>query len=197
MTFSQDRVWADMVALFRGHREQLIAVIGVFSFLPAFAIGWLVPQPDIAPSGLNAFAVIQQWIFDHWLVLTAQGVVGSIGHATIYTLLLRKEATTLAAAFGSSIKFVPSLVVANLLIGIVFGAGLVAFVVPGLYLMARTAVAGAALIGEARIDPASVIRTLLCINTREWMAHLRYVRADLHRLGHYDDCRRGCCKSGH
>jgi hypothetical protein len=146
-----------MVAMFRAHREQLIAVIGVFAFLPAFAIGWLVPQPEIAPSGLNAFAVMQQWVFDHWFVLIIEGVIGAIGHVTVYAMLLRKEAMTLAAAFRVGIVFLPSLVVANLLIGLIFGFGLILFIVPGFYLMARTSVAGAAMVAESRLDPAAAI----------------------------------------
>jgi hypothetical protein len=157
VTFSQDKVWADMVALFRAHREQLIAVVGVFLFLPAFASELIAPQPDNATTFAAMLAELQQWVRDYWPLLLGQAVISALGNVTLYALLLRREAGTLAAAFQIGASSVISLILANLLIGLIFGLGLFLFIVPGFYLMARTSVAGAAIVAESRRDPASAV----------------------------------------
>jgi hypothetical protein len=143
----------DALALFKRDRSLLIALAGPFWFLPAYAVALLVPPPPARPAteadatlawaeSLTAWMGAQA----HWYLL-AWGI-GIWGTATAYRLYLDDERPDLRAALRDGAALWPRLALASALTALAAGAGLLLWVLPGLYLLGRLFAVGPALAAE-------------------------------------------------
>lgn len=154
-------------ALRLAHRDLavLVAIAGPFWFLPAFAIALFVPPPPLRPAGSAADqGATLAWIdgFGQWLAAQGQWylaawAIGLWGTATVYALYLDPARTDVRGALMRGAGLWPRLALASALVGMMAGAGLLLWVLPGLFLLGRLMPAGPALAAE---QPLSAVASI-------------------------------------
>ncbi len=158
MTFSYDRIWQDAVAMGRANASVLVALLGLFVFLPALALFMLAPVPDGgAATGPNAFQPIVDWYRANLLWLVLANAFAAFGRAAILVLLLDRSRPTVAVALGIAAALFPAFFAVEILRNVAIGIGFVAFIVPGLYLLGRFAAAGPLVIDRKMTNPLRAI----------------------------------------
>ncbi len=169
MKFSADKAWEDMVALFRANREILLAVLGVFIFLPALAWSLAVAPPELKPDGINNFANMMAWWNANALWYVLRALIELLGTASIFGLLLGRERPTVIEALRRTVTLLPSLLLANLLVGLLQIGGFFLLIIPGIYLIGRTMLATSVVVAEdARNPVVAVSRSLALTDKNGW-----------------------------
>lgn len=131
--------WSDATGLLAAHREAVIAIAGFFLFAVSWAYGFLVPKPDA--EGLETLPeileVIQAHFVANWMFIVPVTLIGSYGGFVIYVLLSGQNLTKVGDALTVALsRFFPYFI-ASLILGWLTILGFAAFLVPGLYLVAR------------------------------------------------------------
>jgi hypothetical protein len=131
--------WADATGLLSAHREAVVAIAGFFLFAVSWAFAFLVPEPDV--EGLQTFpeilAVIQAHFVANWMTILPVTLIGSYGGFVLYVLLSAQNLPRVGDALTIALsRFVPYFI-ASLILGWLTILGLIALLVPGLYLVAR------------------------------------------------------------
>jgi hypothetical protein len=158
MTFSYDRVWADVVAMARSNAVLLLTLAGVFVFLPSFALWLFLPVPHAAGAGEEA---VKQFLAYYqrnagWFVLV--NAIGALGQIIILVLLIDRNRPTVAEAISGGALLFPGYFLASLISNIAIGFGLLLFVVPGLYVLGRFVVLGPVMADGRLSNPLTGLR---------------------------------------
>lgn len=139
MTLRFAGVFADAGAIWRGERELLLAVAGVFLLVPVFGLRLFLPELDLKTVPEDAlWPAIAAWYGDNALWLAGQLVLQAIGAATILALLLDPARPTVGEALARAVRLLPGLMLGLAGILLLAGFGSFLFVVPGLYALGRT-----------------------------------------------------------
>ena len=168
--FSYDRTWADLVALARAHTEIVLVIAGLFLLLPAFALGLYV-KPPVPPAEVNAetLRAANEYIANNWHVLLATNVAKCFGEAAILAVLLNTRGQTVATSLSTALALLFPYVVLSLITNFAVFAGLIALIVPGIYLIGRLAVAGPAMFADREANPLNAIaRSLSLTRNKGW-----------------------------
>ncbi|WP_267350294.1 hypothetical protein [Sphingomonas sp. GM_Shp_2] len=165
MTIDPVAVLRDAWALFRRDRDLLLRIAGVFHFLPAFALALLVPEPPMPESGAEAgpartdawMQALSDWGAAHggWYLLAY--AIGFLGTAAILLLYLAPQ-QTVGQALTRAARLWPRFLLAMVLVSLPTGAGMLLWIVPGLYVAGRLLVTGPALVAEGRMSAAGALR---------------------------------------
>lgn len=155
-------------ALFRRDRGWILALTAPFLFLPSFALALLVPRWPAAPvaAGDEGRSLAWAQAFGQWVARYGGWYVGgyavaAFGAAALFAAYLDKGAPDLRAALRRAAALLPRYLLASLLVAIPTGAGLYLWVLPGLYVMGRTMLAGPALVAERPLGAVpSLLRSL-------------------------------------
>lgn len=157
--FTQNAAWADAVGLTRTHWGALIAVAGVFNFLPTLLLYHFYPMGE-PPVGADARAFID-FMLDYYraniVPVTIHGFVVMIGSAAMLKLVLARTGTV-GGALLFAIALLPVYSILVVLVNIAVGAGLMLLIAPGLYLWGRLALAGPAMVAEDRRNPIDALK---------------------------------------
>lgn len=169
MSFSYNAVWEDTLKLTRERAPLLVAIAGVFIFLPALLLIVLLPPPEPATSDPER---MMQIVMDYYAAAApwylVQTVFSMIGAAAMLRLVFARE-TTVAAALVFGLTLLPFYLLMTLLSGIVVGLGFILLIVPGLYLFGRLAPAPAVMVAESRRNPLDAIgRSFAITKGRGW-----------------------------
>lgn len=160
MKLDTGKAWADAVALGRSHAELLLAIAGVFLLLPALLLEIFAPLPEAATMAARLTAYMEM----HGGKLFVATIVTSLGQASIFALLLDPGRPTVADALKEGLRRLLWFVLLNLLVGLIWLAGFLALIVPGLYLIGRLATAQPALVAGRLSDPFEALRRALAIS---------------------------------
>lgn len=159
--FDMGEAWKQVVAMFKGNRDILLAVGGLFLFLPTLAFGLyygVPPEPAAGASPEQAFTQVFEY---YQLVapgLLVVSVVSMIGNLVIWRLLLAPGGTTLGGAIGTAASLFFSYLAASFLTGIPIMFGLFLLIIPGLYLASRFSLVGPAMAAEQLMNPITAIQ---------------------------------------
>ncbi len=135
------RAWSAAVGLVVSHRDLVLAIAGVFLFLPPALVGIFGPPPP-AVEGLPAaemLSILRQYYGDMLPYFLVTAVLGSIGTIAIARLYLGSRGMTVGATLVFALTVVISTVIAGVISGIAVGFATLLLIVPGLYLYARFA----------------------------------------------------------
>jgi hypothetical protein len=169
MPIRYSAVLADALARFRRDGDLLIRMAAPFLFLPALALELLVPPPPARSAGsAGDEAALLAWADAFGVWLSANGgwyaiayVVQTLGAGAILSLYLHQPQPDARGALARSVALLPRLLLAALLVALPAGAGLLLWIVPGLYVLGRTMAAAPILMAEAPIGAgAAVIRAI-------------------------------------
>ncbi|KQM95453.1 hypothetical protein ASE70_01720 [Sphingomonas sp. Leaf22] len=146
----------DAVAIWRRDRDVIVAVAGVFFFLPNLALSLLLTtaQTQVSVGAAGAaderamLAVMQAQLIDNAPWFGLQLLVELIGIAVLLTLLLDSTRPTVGEALRSVARRLPVLVAATLLVNAAKTVGLLLLVLPGLYVIGRVFVVMPVLVAE-------------------------------------------------
>jgi hypothetical protein len=164
MNFSYSAVWDDCVRLIRLHFPLVVAVAGVFIFLPNLLLGHLVPQPQ--PTAATLPAIMQAYaayLDANWIWLLASTLFNLLGGIAILLLIFDGSRPTVGAAILGSVQILPFYFLASLLSGLILMLGFNAFIIPALYLYGRLAPLGPVVVAEGRRNPVEAIMRCFAI----------------------------------
>ena len=139
MRFSYSAVWDDTVAMLRAHASLLVAVAGVFLFLPALFLGYLLPQPQVDPAEMGAAMVA--YFSDNWDWFLLANLVNMAGAITMFQLVLGPPGETVGTAIRRSMPILPVYFAATLLVAFMIGVAVMLILVPLALLLGESAAA--------------------------------------------------------
>lgn len=195
MAFSYSDIWDDAVAMLRADAALLLSVAGVFLFLPALLMAYLLPAPNVPPE--QALHAMQAYYLDNWPWVALSALVNMVGAVALLQLLLGPRGQTVGDAIGNSARLVPSYFAASFLSGmavaialviiliplaLIFGdrsafAGpaslviLLCLAVPCIYAFGRLLMIGPAIVAERKLNPfAAILRSVELTKGRGWAA---------------------------
>ena len=156
MRISYSGIWEDTVRLVRTHASLAAALAGVFLFLPALLIGHFLPTPQATePADLiRLFGEHFQANF-HWMILSV--ILSLAGTLSILMLVFRGPGISVGGAIAAAFALLIPYFIAVVVTGIPIAFGLLLFLVPGLYLIARFLPLGAVMVAENLRDPVKAI----------------------------------------
>jgi len=165
MKLNLGKAWTDAIALFRGQTEILLVLAGVFLLLPALAAGFFMP---FARSDSRELAVLLAELrayfeqYGYWIFLI--GLITSFGQVAILKILLDRARPTVGEALAASIRILPWFYLANIFTSFLVGLGGLFLIVPGLYLLGRTALTAVVIVGEGYRNPVDAIRRSFAVS---------------------------------
>ncbi len=165
-------IWDDAGRMLAGNAGLIAAIAGALLFLPAVIEARFFPSP-LPPLSLAA-SEVAEWNFQmrlylesNWwwmLISTTSYLVGTL---SLYLLLLSPR-ITVGAALGRAFSMLAFYVLLALMAGLVIGAGLLLFIVPGIYLAGKLVLSTPILALEAPHAPLTAMRLSWRRTTRPW-----------------------------
>ena len=178
--FDTMKIWDEAVGALRANREVLLAVLGVFSILPNFALQMLAPVPEPV-AGQQAAQLLDRLgiYFDaNWLPVIAVMVVQFFGMLVTLALLADPARPTVSEAMRQAARAAPTFMAALLLaLAGSFLTGLIPVILIGLtgslsltqfaavigtvvilYMLVRFAFAGPAVLLGGQRNPVLALR---------------------------------------
>lgn len=157
--FTQNDVWADTLRLMRTHWGALVAIAGVFNFLPVLLANYFLPWPEAAPGmePARALAMLGSFLRHNLVWFALESIVIMIGSAAVLRLVFRRN-VTVGGALWFGLLVSPAYSLMLLFTNFAVCIGLILLLVPGLYLIGRLFPAGAAMVAEDRRNPIETIR---------------------------------------
>lgn len=139
----------------RRDRDVIVAIAGVFFFLPNLLLGLFMAPGEAAGAagGVADDAALIESLAAyftanvHWLAL--QAVAELFGVGVLLALLLDERRPTVGAAMATTARRLPTLVAVTLVTNIAKVVGLMLFVLPGLFVIGRTFVVLPAIMARA------------------------------------------------
>lgn len=153
MKFSYNAVWEDTVRTLRANSSLLIAVAGVFLFLPTVVAGYLSP-----PRTAETFPAMIEHLKSNWLLMLTVNIIGFVGNLALLILALDINRPTVGTAIRAALALLPIYFLVSILSGFMIGLGFLLLIIPGLYLIGRLSVTGAVLVAEERRNPFDIIK---------------------------------------
>lgn len=158
MNFSYNAVWEDTMRLTREHAPLLIAIAGVFVFLPAVAFA-IFFKPDQAPPTRDLNQLLQQ-LSDFWVAVAPwvllQSLFNMVGSAAMLRLVLTRGGTV-GGALMFGLMLLPFYFLLSLLSSLMVGIGFILLIVPGLYLIGRVMPAAPVMVAENIRNPITAL----------------------------------------
>lgn len=154
-------LWRDTVAVAQRNRELLGIVAAAFLFLPQLVAAELQPVLGGTPQSPSLVPL---------LAVALAGLVGQGAIALIVHDDLAGGQRTLREALAQAAGRLPRLFVGNLAAGLAIGIGLVALIIPGLWLLGRLAAVTPIIMAEGRGTVGSLERSWALSGGRAWPA---------------------------
>ncbi len=160
----------DAWSLFRRDSDLIVRLTAPFLFWPALAVGLLVPQmpvpaEDAAQGAARAMAWLdsfQVWAghYGGWYV--AAYAVGTIGTAALLAMQFgdgqpTMGQPTMGESLGRAIRMAPRFLLAMMLVALPVGAGMLLYILPGLYIAGRLLLVGPVLFAERQMPAMAAI----------------------------------------
>lgn len=182
--FDSNRAWQEAAAAVSGNRDVLIALVGVFIVVPAFAIAVLLPmpepQPGTAPEAI--LDLIANHFRTHWYYYVVAGLLNTIGTLALLALFGHASRPTVGEAIRRGLAATPSGIAVQLIQGLVLtsvvllpsavlGVGGTGFAVLGLllglgaaaWLWVRLGLASPAIVVEGQRNPFAALQRSLVL----------------------------------
>lgn len=159
-TLDYTAVWTEAMALLRAHREAVIAIAGFFLFAVGWASAFLVPAPGLEGNEtLPEMAdILRSHFAANWMVIVPSTFVGAYGGFVVYVLLSRPDLEKVGDALTEALKRFLPYFVASILTGWMTFLGLLALLIPGLYLLARFVVLPATMASQPELGVFASIK---------------------------------------
>lgn len=127
------------MAIFRDHKEAILAIAGVFVFLPTVLMAQFVGQPAMeGAEDLNAVAAAYSAFFnENAAAIILSNLLISFGGFVIFLTIAPSYSGTVADDLSKGVRLFVIFLLANILTGLATFAGFILFIIPGLYIACR------------------------------------------------------------
>ncbi len=131
--------WSGAMAILRDHKEAILAIAGVFLFLPTLLMAQFIGQPNLeGTEDLNAITAAYSTFFgENAFAIIASNLLISFGGFVIYFTIAPSHSGTVADDLGKALRLFLIFLIANILTGLATFAGILLFIIPGLYVACR------------------------------------------------------------
>lgn len=163
MKLSYDATWQDVTGMLRAHSDIILVVTGVFLLLPTLAQAFYFPPPSFTAFSEAAVRSMLDYYAANLVPILAVRLTVLMGTGALLALLVSPGRPTVGEAIRHAMRLLPTLFLADVLTQFLIWGGLFALVLPGLYLVARTAVTAPAIMAEAINNPLRGIGRSLAI----------------------------------
>tara|TARA_R110001606_G_scaffold10816_7_gene46644 strand:- start:46345 stop:47097 length:753 start_codon:yes stop_codon:yes gene_type:complete len=152
--------WNGAMALLVAHKEAILAIAGVFLFLPTLLFAQYVAPPVLTgEEDANALiAAYSVYFNENAFAILASNLVMGFGGLAIYFALVPSRSHTVAENLGAALKFFVIYLLANLLSGLLILPGLLLFILPGLYLSCRFVLIPVILADQQERSPVELLK---------------------------------------
>ncbi|MFK7841297.1 MAG: hypothetical protein AB8B54_03440 [Sphingorhabdus sp.] len=152
--------WTGAMALLGAHKEAILAIAGVFLFLPTLLFAQFVAQPVLnGDEDLNGLiAIYSDYFNENALSIMASNLVLSFGGLAIYFALAPSRNNTVAEDLLAALKIFIIYLIANLLTGLITLPGFFLFILPGFYLTCRLILVPAVISDEGERNPIELLK---------------------------------------
>lgn len=160
MRINYSEWWSEVIALARANASILLALAGAFVFLPALVGSFFTQATEPLAQGATpaeAFARLTEYLSANALPQLVLLLFSTLGQALLYAVLLDRSRPSVGDAFPLALRLFLPLLLVNILVNVIVGAGLLLLIVPGLYLVGRTLLSAPATIAERRGNPLGAI----------------------------------------
>lgn len=152
--------WNGAMALLGKHKEALLAIAGVFIFLPPVITAQFVGVPPI--EGLTEPSAIQAaqlaFIAEHWPILVLSNFLTVFGGTALYILFSPSHKGTVADILSTALKLFIFFFLTSFLSGIATILGLLLLIIPGLYIMSRLSIASMFVTDQHERNPIEALK---------------------------------------
>lgn len=155
---SYDATWNDLAGMARANASVLTVMAGVFFLLPNFAQAIWAPPPQIKALDWNGIKQLNEYFVANFPVLLLCQIPVWLGTAALLTLLLDSRRLSVGESLRAAAALLIAVVVLNWLTQLAVFAGMLALVLPGLYLLGRLSVAAPAQMAERLVNPVTPMR---------------------------------------
>jgi hypothetical protein len=152
--------WKSALASLGQHREAIIAIAGVFLFLPGLLSAQFIPEPRF-PEGATfeqMAAIWQSHAEANLWPLLLTNLVQSYGALALYRVLARTGAVTIGQILRDAAMLFPAYMAVNLLTGLLVLPGLILFIVPGIYILVRLNLSPMVMVTAQEHSPLAAMR---------------------------------------
>lgn len=156
MKLSYSATWKDTVELLQSNAAAVVALAGVFIFLPALLTAYLLPYPEPTDPKL-VFPLWLEYLDANWPWMVLSSIVGMVGAVAIFLLFLDPKTNTVGGTIMTALLILPFYFLASLLSGLIVGTGFLLLIVPGLYLFGRLSVVTPVVVAEGQRNPIAAI----------------------------------------
>lgn len=127
------------MAIFRDHKEAILAIAGVFVFLPTVLMAQFVGQPAMeGAKDLNAVAAAYSAFFnENAAAIILSNLLISFGGFVIFLTIAPSYSGTVADDLSKGVRLFVIFLLATILTGLATFAGFILFIIPGLYIACR------------------------------------------------------------
>lgn len=175
MRLSLTGVFADVGAMWRSERALLVPLACVFIFLPQLALQFFIPKLDLrAVAEDQAMQAMTGWFVQHlhWMMLAI--CVELMGGGAMLALLLARDRPDVGAAIARALRCLPLLFFAWLASMLLIMAGTFLLILPGLYMLGRTAMIPAVLMAEPERGIAGIGEAMGRTRNGAWTLSLAF-----------------------
>lgn len=160
MKLNYMQCWNGAMALLGAHKEAILAIAGVFLFLPTFLFAQFVAQPVLTgDEDMNGLMVVYSAYFsENSLPIMMSNLVISFGGLAIYFTLAPSRDNTVAEDLVAALKAFLVYLIANLLTGLLTVMGFFLFVIPGLYIACRFILVPAVIVDQGERNPIEALK---------------------------------------
>lgn len=160
MKLNYMQCWNGAMALLGAHKEAVLAIAGVFLFLPTLLFAQYVVPPvlngdeDIG----RMYAIYISYFDENSFSIVASNLVMSFGGLAIYFALAPSRSNTVAEDLAAALKFFLWYLIANLLTALVTLPGFILFIIPGFYLTSRLILVPAVVADQGERSPIEMLK---------------------------------------
>lgn len=139
MKLNYMQCWNGAMAILRDHKEAIIALAGVFVFLPTLLMAQFVGQPALdGTEDLNGVTAAYSAFFgENAVSIILSNLLISFGGFVIFFTIAPSHSGTVADDLGKALRLFLIFLLANILTGLATFAGFLLLVIPGLYVACR------------------------------------------------------------
>jgi hypothetical protein len=160
MKLNYMQCWNGAMALLVSHKEAILAIAGVFLFLPTLLFAQFVVPPVFNgdEDGTAVLAIYSAYFSENSWSIMASNLVISFGSLAIYFALVPSRNGTVAEDLVAALKIFLIYLLANLLVAVVVLPGLILFIVPGVYLIARFILVPVVIVDQRQRNPIEALK---------------------------------------
>lgn len=178
MRLDLSRTWGDAVAMLRANGDLVSAIAGMFILLPGILSQWILPDRAPPPEKATLADLVNAnaaYVTAHWPVMVVSAILVGYGSLALLAVLVHHHRPTVAEALRLALVVLPIYLLANLVQSLIVMVGLMALVVPGLYLLARMACIAPVAAAEHPRNPLHVVsRSFAITRGNGWRILLMY-----------------------